>query len=535
MKTLRSYVAGRWHEASTGFRTLVDPCSEEPIARASSAGIDFGKALEDARKGGASLRRLSFGERGEILARASATLHERRDELIQLSLENTGTTRRDAKFDIDGATGTLSYYGTLGRELGDRWHLVDGDGVQLGRSPRFWGRHVLVPLQGTAVHINAFNFPVWGFAEKASCAILAGMPVVTKPATSSALVTERAVEILVEASVFPADSLSLVCGTLGDLLDRLGPQDVVAFTGSATTAAGIKAQPKLSAAATRINVEADSLNAAILGPDVKAEGETWGAFVRDVTREITQKSGQKCTAVRRILVPAARVAEIEQALAAELARVVVGNPRDEAVTLGPLATADQLKDAIEGIRRLREVARLVHGTGERVDGVSNPQGKGFFFGPTLLRADDTEPARPIHEHEVFAPAATILSYDGTAGQAVHLSALGGGTLVTSLYTDDEGYVASYLATGGSSTGRLYVGSEKVAPQLLGSGLVLPALTHGGPGRAGGGQELGGLRGLELYMQRVAVSGDKAIVERLVGGGTDGGSADGLRGNSGSRL
>jgi len=521
MKTLRSYVAGRWHEAGTGFRTLVDPCSEEPIARASSAGIDFGHALAHAtRQGGPALRGLTFAERGEMLARASAALHERRDELIQLSLENTGTTRRDSKFDIDGATATLAYYATLGRELADRRHLVDGDGVQLGRSPRFWGRHVRVPLQGAAVHINAFNFPLWGLAEKAACAILAGMPVLTKPATSSALVAECAVEILIEASVFPAGSLSLVCGSTGDLLDRLGPQDVVAFTGSVTTAAGLRASPKLISAATRINVEADSLNAAILGPDVATATETWAAFVREVTREIMQKSGQKCTAVRRILVPAHRIDEVEAALADEIDRVVVGNPREESVTMGPLATADQLRDAVDGVRRLREEARLVRGTGDRVDGVGNPAGRGFFFGPTLLRASDADKAGAVHEHEVFGPVATVLAYDGTAEHAARLVARGGGMLVTSLYTDDERFLADYWTAGAATSGRLYVGSEKVAPLLPGSGLVLPAMTHGGPGRAGGGAELGGVRGLDLYLQRVAVSGDRASVERLAMGGSD---------------
>jgi oxepin-CoA hydrolase/3-oxo-5,6-dehydrosuberyl-CoA semialdehyde dehydrogenase len=514
MKTLRCYVAGRWHEASTGFRTLVDPCSEEPIARASSAGLDFAAALDAARVAGAELRRLGLAERGEILGRASAALHAHRDELIQLSLENSGTTRRDGKFDVDGATGTLAYYAGLGKELGSARHLADGEGVALGRSPRYWGRHVRVPLQGIAVHVNAFNFPAWGFAEKAACAILAGMPVLTKPATSSALVTERAVEILIEAAVFPSGCLSLVCGGTGDLFDRLGPQDVVAFTGSARTARTLRANARLVDAGTRFNVEADSLNAALLAPDVEPGSETWGAFVRDVTREITQKSGQKCTAVRRILVPDARVADVEQALVAELGRAVVGNPRDETVTLGPLATADQLQDAVDGVKRLRESARLVHGTGERVDGAGNPKGRGYFFGPVLLRADDAEGARPIHEHEVFAPVATILPFGGEAGAAADLVALGGGTLVTSVYTDDERYLADYLAHGGASTGRIYVGSEKVAPQLLGSGLALPQLMHGGPGRAGGGQELGGLRGLELYTQRVALSGDKAILERL---------------------
>jgi oxepin-CoA hydrolase/3-oxo-5,6-dehydrosuberyl-CoA semialdehyde dehydrogenase len=517
IKTLRSFVEGAWFAAADGFTPLVDPCTEATIARASSEGIDFAGALAFAQETGqAALREMSFGQRGEMLAAVSSALHDHRDELIALSLLNTGATRKDAKFDIDGGTFTLAHYAGLGRALGDRRYLLDGDGIQLGRSARFWGQHLFFPLSGAAVHVNAFNFPVWGFAEKAACALLAGVPVLTKPATSSAMITERCVEILIEAKILPEGVLSLICGSTGDLLDRLGPQDVLAFTGSASTALGLRGKRNLLASSTRVNIEADSLNAAVLGPDVEPGDETWAVFLRDVVREMTQKTGQKCTAVRRILVSPDRLDSVGDALREELAQVVTGNPQDSSVTMGPLATSQQLEEAVSGVERLSEQARLLLGTGKRIDGVGSEVGKGFFFEPTLLGVDDADTSDVIHEHEVFGPVATLMAYDATAEGAADLVARGGGSLVTSVYSDDVEFLGRYIARGGSSNGRLYIGSKKVAAQLPGSGVALPHVLHGGPGRSGGGHELAGLTGLQLYLQRSAVTGDKVLVQRLAG-------------------
>jgi 3,4-dehydroadipyl-CoA semialdehyde dehydrogenase len=518
MKTLRSYVCGRWHEARSGFVPLVDPSTEEEIARASSAGVDFGAALAWAvEKGGPALRALTFGQRGQLLREMSKALRDQRDELLELSRANNGTTRPDGSFDVDGGSGTLAYYGSLAKGLGERGSLAEGDGVQLARSEAFWARHVLVPRQGVAVHVNAFNFPAWGFAEKAACALLAGMPVITKPATATALVAERCVEIVIAAGILPEGALQLVCGATGDLLDRLGPQDVLAFTGSADTARSLRSRANLLAANTRVNVEADSLNAAVLAPDVDVTGgPTFDLFLRDVVREMTQKAGQKCTAVRRIVVPRAAAAAVEEALATQLGWVVTGNPADPAVTMGPLATAQQLADAERGVAELAQAARLVHGTGRRADGAGSPAGKGFFFPPALLKSDDARAAGPVHSREVFAPVATLLSYGGSAAEAAAIAALGGGTLVTSVYGDDGAWVGELLARGGSATGRVYVGSAASAAEAPGSGAALPQALHGGPGRAGGGEELGGLTGVKLYLQRVAVQGSRALVDALVG-------------------
>ena len=516
MKTLRSHTCGKWHEATSGFVPLVDPCTEQTIAQVSSEGIDFGAALEFAREtGGRALREMTIGQRAELLAGMSRVLHEHREELIDLSLVNTGSTRKDAKFDIDGATFTLSHYAELGRSIGERRTFSDGEGIQLGRSPRYWGQHLLLPRTGCAVHVNAFNFPAWGPAEKAACALLAGMPVISKPATSSAWVTERLVEIVVEAGLLPVGALSLICGSTGDMLDRLGSQDVLAFTGSARTALALRSKQNLLASGTPVNIEADSLNAAVLGPDVDDDSETWGLFVRDVEREITQKTGQKCTAVRRIIVPVSRLAAVQEALVERLSEVIVGNAGSAAnVGMGPLNTRAQLQEVTQGVSQLRGEAEMVLGTGERIDGVGSPAGKGFFFGPTLLRARDSASAGDIHELEVFGPVATLLTYDGTAVAAAGLVARGGGTLVTSVYSNDTKFLGEYLDHGGSISGRLYMGSEKVAGQLAGSGLVMPQMLHGGPGRAGGGEELGGMRGLDLYLQRVALTGDRSLVGRL---------------------
>lgn len=515
METLRSHVHGAWHAATDGFVPLHDPSTEAEIARASSVGIDFGAALDHAREvGGRALRAMTFAERGEMLIGLSKAIHAHRDELLELSMRDSGVTRKDAKFDIDGATGTLSYYGYLGRELGDRKILFDGEGLALGRSAKFWGRHASVPRQGVAVHINAFNFPAWGFAEKAAQAWLAGMPVLTKPATSTAWVTARCGEIVVESGLAPEGAFSMIVGSTGDLLTRLGPQDVLAFTGSADTGNRLRSIPELIERSVPVNIEADSLNATVLAPSVEEGSETWGLFLRDVAREITQKSGQKCTAVRRIFVPRDRIAEVREALIEQLEGAVVGSPFAEGVTLGALATASQLDDAVEGCAAIAAVARRVHGTGERVDGVGAEPGRGWFFGPTLFEADDFRDVPIVHEREVFAPVSTLLPYDGSAAEAMAGVALGGGTLVTALYNDEDAWFQAALESGGCWSGRFYLGSEKMVEQALGSGLALPQSLHGGPGRAGGGAELGGERGLSLYMQRIALQGYRKVVDEL---------------------
>ncbi len=397
VKTLKSYVLGGWHEGRGEPRMLVDPSTEEPIAQIGSPSYSFADVIQLAvETGGPALRELSFKQRGDLLKGMSKALQEAREELIELSLTNTGATRKDAKFDIDGATQTLTYYGYVADELGESSLYYDGTGVALGRSAKFWGEHVRVPRQGVAVHINAFNFPAWGFAEKAACSLLAGMPVITKTATSSALVMARCVELIVEASLLPEGAFQFICGSTGDLIGRLGAQDVLAFTGSAETALKLKRSENLLESNATVNLEADSLNAAVIGHGVELDSETGQLFLRDVVREITQKSGQKCTAVRRIFVPEGLKSEVVEALSERLAETVTGNPRESSVTMGPLASRDQLDSAVAGIQSLNGECRTVFGTGERVEGVGAPEGVGFYFGPTLLEANDSAGATRVH-------------------------------------------------------------------------------------------------------------------------------------------
>jgi oxepin-CoA hydrolase/3-oxo-5,6-dehydrosuberyl-CoA semialdehyde dehydrogenase len=515
MKTLASYLAGRWTEADRDFQTLVNPATEEPLARASSTGADFAGALDWARRtGGPALRELTFAQRGEILKAVAKKLREHRAELLELSRQNNGATAGDGSFDVDGGGGALAVYGNLGLALGERKSLLDGGGDQLGRTDAFWSQHVAVPKRGVAVHVNAFNFPAWGFAEKFACAFLAGVPAIVKPATATAWTAHRTVEIVLGAGLLPEGALQLVVGGTGDLLDRLGAQDVLAFTGSAATAMALRGKRNLLAASVAVNVEADSLNAAVLAPDAAPGGATFERFVADVVRETTQKAGQKCTAVRRIVVPGPVEAEVTAALVARLERVVTGDPADAGVTMGPLATAAQLRDALDGIAELLATCDLVYGSGRRIDGAGAPAGKGFFVGPTLLRCPLPLERSPVHYREVFGPVATVLPYDGTAAQAAAIVALADGTLVTSAYSDDPAWLTDFALAAGAATGRLYVGSER--SEGMGSGACFPQSLHGGPGRAGGGAELGGLRGLAPYLQRLALQGDRALLDAVAG-------------------
>jgi oxepin-CoA hydrolase/3-oxo-5,6-dehydrosuberyl-CoA semialdehyde dehydrogenase len=519
MITLKSWLQDAWHEGTGEWKTLVNPATEEPVARAGGVGADLPAALDYGRRvGGPHLRAMTFAERGELLGRMSKVLFEVRDALIDTSIASGGTTRGDAKFDIDGATGTLAYYAGIGKKLGAARVLVEGAGEQLTRSPRFFGYHIKTPRRGIAVHVNAFNFPAWGMAEKAAVAILAGMPVLTKPATATALLAFRVMERLVEAADLPRGVLQFAVGDVGDLLQHLQPQDVLAFTGGSQTSATMRRLDPVVHRSVRINIEADSLNAAVLGPDAEPGSDAYRMFVRDVTREMTQKAGQKCTAVRRILVPAARIDDVQADLAAELAGIKVGDPALEEVRMGPLATAVQARDVRAGIAQLQKSgARIVFGDPAVVAPVGVPAGKGFFVPPVLLRADQPHAARAVHEHEVFGPVATLLPYTDAADAAA-IVALGQGSLVASVYTDDRGVLDTLVHELAPYSGRVFCGSGKIADQATPPGAVLPACVHGGPGRAGDGEELGGERGLDFYLQRTAVQGDRALLDRIVGGG-----------------
>ncbi|MDP3278338.1 MAG: 3,4-dehydroadipyl-CoA semialdehyde dehydrogenase [Deltaproteobacteria bacterium] len=518
MDILESYLCGEWVRGHGKTAALVDPSTEETVAHASTEGLDLAAARTYAiDKGGPALRAMSFAQRGELLLTLSRAVHAKRDELIEYGMKNAGNTRSDAKFDVDGASSTLAFYGELGRTLGDGNFFADGDAIPLGRSSRVSGQHVLTARRGVALHINAFNFPAWGLAEKAACAWLAGVPVMSKPATATCLMTVHLVKAMVETGALGDGVLQLITGSTGTLVEQLGPQDVLAFTGSGNTGATLRASKSVLTNSVRVNVEADSLNCAILGRDVERGSETYQLFVADAARDITQKSGQKCTAIRRIFVPAERVDEVCEDIMERLSAAVVGSPFAEGVTVGPVATASQLRDVREGIAVLeRSGAKVLCGGAGAIAGKGAPEGKGYFVAPTLMLAADAHKADAVHAHEVFGPVSTVLAYRSDE-ECVALVARAGGGLVSTLYTDDRAITVSIGLGIAAYHGRVCVANGRMGSGWLGPGTVLPGLLHGGPGRAGGGEELGGMRGLNAYLQRTALQGFGPLIEHAVAG------------------
>ena len=510
MIVLESYIAGSWLSGSGSPRSLFNPSTEVEMARCSSKGIDLASAIQHAREVGVpALHEVGFAGRAEMLNGISTVLHSAREQLIELSISNGGNTRGDAKFDIDGATQTLAAYSKLGAELGQGNNLPDGEGEQLGRTARFWGQHHWVTRPGVAVHINAFNFPVWAIGEKMSQAILAGVPMIVKPGTPTALLACCAARLIIESEILPSGSLQLIAGSAGDLLSHLGPMDAMSFTGSSVTGAQLKNTVNLIRGNVRVSLETDSVNPAMLAPDITEEDDIYQHFLKNVVTDMTQKAGQKCTAVRRILVPRDMIDTVVPALVERLGAVKVGDPSDESVRMGPVASAEQLRDVRAGIQTLAGVGDVACGGPEPI------ADKGYFVAPTLVVATDSR-ADAIHRDEVFGPAATVLPYSGDVEEACELSNLGGGCLVGTVYSNDVRWTEQVVLGMSPWHGRIWVGSDKTAGQAFPPGGVMPQMIHGGPGRAGGGEELGGLRGLEFYMQRTALQGYQGMIAKSFG-------------------
>ena len=519
MKTLASYVGGAWVEGKGRAVELVNPTTEATLAQASTEGVDFAAAYAFARDvGGPSLRALTFKQRADVLRKLSRAIHAHRDELLQMGIDNAGNTRSDAKFDVDGASATLAAYADLGDTFGEAKVLVDGEPSNLGRSSKLTGQHLWSSREGVAVHINAFNFPAWGLAEKAAVALLAGVPVITKPATSTALMSHRMVEIFVAEDLLPKGALSFVAGSTGNLVELLREQDILAFTGSGDTGTMLRGMKNVLSHSVRVNVEADSLNAAILAPDAQPGGETFDLFIKDVVRDISQKAGQKCTAIRRVFVPRERLDDVRERLVERLAELKVGDPSREDVNLGPVATKKQRDDVLAGLDRLvRAGAKAVVGGKAPASLLGVEAGKGFFVAATLLECASADAVSDVHAHEVFGPSTTLLPYEPSegVGKLAAIVRRGGGGLVASLYSDDKAFTRELVLAIASAHGRIVIGNEKIAASSIPPGTVMPNLVHGGPGRAGGGEELGGVRGLQLYMQRTALQGYGPLVASLV--------------------
>jgi oxepin-CoA hydrolase/3-oxo-5,6-dehydrosuberyl-CoA semialdehyde dehydrogenase len=515
MALLRSYVGGSWVTPLDDGVPLLDAATGEQIARVSSAGVDMRAALEFGRAtGGPALRELTFHQRAAQLKALGAVLREHREELYALSAK-AGATRADARFDVDGGIGALLSYASKGRrELPDGTRYVDGAAEQLGKAGQFIGQHVYTSRHGVAVQINAFNFPVWGPLEKLAPAFLAGVPSLVKPASQTAYLTARLVELIVDSGLLPAGSLQLVCGSAGDLLDHLTEQDLVSFTGSASTAQRLRAHPAVVARSVRFNAEADSLNCSILGPDAVAGTAEFDLYVNQLVTEMTVKAGQKCTAIRRAFVPEPLVGEVVAAVRDRLAGVVVGNPAEPGVLMGPLASLEQRAEVLRSLKSLLAAGQLAFGDPDQVNTVGAGTGRGAFISPLLLRCLDAERAEP-HEVEAFGPVSTVMGYRDAA-HVVRLAARGRGSLAGSVVTADAAFARDVVIGMAPWHGRLLVLDRDDAPESTGHGSPLPMLVHGGPGRAGGGEELGGVRGVLHYMQRTAIQASPKVLTEITG-------------------
>lgn len=501
---LENYVNGQWTQGTGEGTPLNDPVTGEELARASAQGIDLGAALRYARRTGAgNLRAMSYAERAALLKSAADVLAANRDRYNEISLRNSGATKADCGFDVDGGIGTLKYYAALGRSLGDNRYLMEPGSDALGKDSGFESGHILTPVPGVAVHINAFNFPSWGLWEKAAVSLLSGVPVFAKAAAASSWLSQAMLRDVVEAGVLPEGAMSLICAGGHDLMEHLEPGDLVAFTGSAETAAGLRAHPRVAANGIAFNVEADSLNAAILGPDAAPGSAEHDALIREVRREMTLKAGQKCTAIRRILVPAGQLDAVQAALVDKLSAIPVGDPRNEQVRMGPLMNQAQQRAAWQGLEALRREAQPVLGGSHEFALVDADPERGAFFPLTLLRCDEPAGADAVHRVEVFGPVATLMPY-ASRDEAFSLAARGEGSLVTSVFTADSDFALEAATTLGPWHGRLALIDGEVAQANPGHGVVMPQCAHGGPGRAGGGEELGGLRALRFYHQRTAI-------------------------------
>ncbi|HYP83588.1 phenylacetic acid degradation bifunctional protein PaaZ [Variovorax sp.] len=512
---LQSYIAGRW-VGEQAAQPLHSAVNGRAVASTHAEALDFGEALEHARRRGLpALLAMDFQERAARLKAMARYLAEHKEKLYAVSA-HTGATRADSWVDIEGGAGTLAAYaGMGGNELPSGNLVHEGPPVSLGKQGAFAGTHILVPRGGVAVHINAFNFPVWGLLEKFAPSFLAGMPCIGKPATATSYLTEAMVRLLVESGLLPEGSLQLVIGGTGDLLDRLEGSDVVTFTGSADTAARLRVHPNLVRHSIPFNAEADSLNCAILAPDVTPDDEEFDLFVKEVAREMTVKAGQKCTAIRRAIVPRQHVDAVAQRLAARLAKTVVGDPSREDVRMGALASKAQQRDVAERVAILQQGAELVYGERDGFAPVGEGVGDGAFFAPTLLLSRNPLAHDAAHDVEAFGPVSTLMPYDGI-DEALQLAARGKGSLVGTLVTRDPATAARIVPAVAALHGRWLVLDREAAGESTGHGSPLPMLKHGGPGRAGGGEELGGIRAVKHYLQRTAVQGSPTMITAITG-------------------
>jgi oxepin-CoA hydrolase / 3-oxo-5,6-dehydrosuberyl-CoA semialdehyde dehydrogenase len=523
MKKLENYIGGNWITGDGDGQVLYDAVNGEAIAAATTKGLDFKAALDYGRTvGNPALRKMTFHERGRMLKALAMHLMEQKEKFYPVSYRS-GATRADSWIDIEGGIGNLFSNASLRRKFPDLPYCTDGDPIGLGKAGTFIGHHLLVPKEGVAVHINAYNFPVWGMLEKCAVNWLAGMPAIVKPATITSYLTEAVVKEIIASGILPEGALQLLCGAAGGLLEHVTFQDVVTFTGSKSTGLMLKSSRRILEESVPFNMEADSLNAMVLGEDVRPGSPEWDLFVKEVRKEITVKAGQKCTAVRRILVPQAVLEDMQIALGKALSQTTIGNPLNEKVRMGALAGQGQRDEVLGNVQKLLASSQIVYGSLDSVEVIDADARKGAFLSPILLLNNDPFQSEVVHEVECFGPVSTLMPYSHL-DDAVALVKKGKGSLCCTIVTADNRQATDFVVGAATHHGRILVLNSECAKESTGHGSPLPMLVHGGPGRAGGGEEMGGVRGVKHYMQRVAIQGSPSSISAITQSYQAGGAA-----------
>ena len=514
MKKLQNYIAGKWITGIGEGVPMYDAVTGEIVALSDTKGIDVAQALEYGRKKGEVLRKMTFQERGNMLKKLALYLTKRKDKFYELSYR-TGATKIDSWIDIEGGFGNLFANASLRKLFPNQSYHVEGNPIDLSRGGKFMAHHILVPKRGVAIHINAYNFPVWGMLEKCAVNWMAGVPAVVKPATNTSFLTQAVVKEIIDSGILPEGSLQLIAGSARDILDYVESQDVVTFTGSASTGRMLKAHARIIDESVPFNMEADSLNACVLGEDAVPGTPEFDIFIKEVRKEMTVKCGQKCTAIRRIIVPEKLMDDVQQALAKQLDKVTIGDPRLKEVRMGALVSKDQVNEVKQRVAEIAKTAKIVYGDFDKMETIGASAEKGAFLSPILLREDYPFKNTGVHEIEAFGPVSTIMPYK-TIEEAVQLAQLGKGSLVSSIVTNNNITAKDYVVEAASHHGRILILNRESAQQSTGHGSPLPTLIHGGPGRAGGGEEMGGMRGVKHYMQRCAVQGSPTTLTEVTG-------------------
>lgn len=513
MIKLENYVTGKWIAGDGEGQTLFNAVTGAPLGSTSTKGLDFASILEYGRtKGNPALRKMTFHERGLMLKSLALMLREHLPELYNLSYKS-GATKADSWVDIEGGIGNLFSYASLRRKFPNEPFAVDGDPISLSKTGSFMGHHILVPKEGVAIHINAFNFPVWGMLEKIAVNLLAGMPAIVKPATVTSYLTEAVVKKIIASGILPDGALQLLVGSAGDLLDHVTEQDVITFTGSASTGKMLKSQPRILAENVPFTMEADSLNCIVLGEDVTPDMPEWDIFVKEVRKEMTTKAGQKCTAIRRIFVPENKMEDVWKAVGKALSQTTIGNPENDKVRMGSLAGQSQREEVMAQVQKLLASSSIVYGSLDSVEVIDADAKKGAFMSPLLLLNQTPFESKEVHEVEAFGPVSTIMPYKNL-DEATVLAKKGKGSLVCSIVTADNKIAKDFVLGAASHHGRILVLNREDAKESTGHGSPLPMLVHGGPGRAGGGEEMGGVRGVKHYMQRTAIQGSPTAITAI---------------------